>query len=101
MITLKRGPEGKKQQREGFTALSSPLPYDPEETKLPVWNAGGRNDTPAFGWTRAPITNPPQYDSSTAISDDWKSTLVQDSDNFLLADPSDVEFQAFQNSFFR
>jgi hypothetical protein len=77
---------------------SEPKPWE-ESTAAPIWE--GDSLAGPVGWTRAPLTNAPEYDSSTAIRAGWNSTLVQDDDNFLLADPSDVNFQDFQNSFFR
>lgn len=68
-------------------------------TQAPLWNGDSIAGDPT--WTRAPATNPPEYDSSTAIRAGWTSTLVQDSDNFLLAPADDVTFQDFQTSFFR
>jgi hypothetical protein len=74
-----------------------PGPWTPG-TPSPLWH--GDNLTGPLGYTPRPATNPPQYDGSTAILDKWNSTLVQDSDNFLLANADDVTFQKFQDAFF-
>lgn len=84
------------------TEQPKPTPYPKAwggSSPSPLWDSD--NLAGPLGWTRAPLTNPPEYDSSTAIKDGWQSTLVQDSDNFLLANPDDVTFQGFQDTFFR